>query len=284
MHFMGITSVKKVNRILKKNSNNRERPFISKKIKRTSLRLANEDNMRVYYLNEEQATSSKHIIYIHGGAYILGLNNTYMNYCEKFSNDLNCVVSVLDYPLLPESSYKIAYEKILHHYKCVSNDKNVEDIIIVGDSAGGRIALGLTQLIIKEKLPIPKVVVLFSPWVDITMRNPEIDYYRKKDCVLNKEALIEIGKLWSNNEDRKNFLLSPIYGEMKGIRKVILAVGTNEIFLPDVRLLKEKLNEVCVDCVYYEYPDMTHAFNLLINIGLKEADDLTNKIIEDLKS
>ena len=81
----------------------------------------------------------------------------------------------------------------------------------MGDSAGGGMALALTQKIGKEELTKPSKTILISPWLDVTMENSEIKKVQEKDKMLNAEILKLAGISYAREEnDTKNYLVSPI--------------------------------------------------------------------------
>lgn len=131
----------------------------------------------------------------------------------------------------------------------------------MGDSAGGGFAPALAQLIFEKGLPQPKHIILLSPWLDITLDNPEINAsLEQTDPMLGIYGAVELGKLYAGDSDRKNYLLSPMYGKIKGLADITLFMGTQEILLPDGRKFKAIAKEEGVEIQYYEYPGMNHVF------------------------
>ena len=56
-----------------------------------------------------------------------------------------------------------------------------KQIVVMGDSAGGQIALSFAQLLKEKHIAQPGHIVLISPVLDATMRHPEVPDYLKKD-------------------------------------------------------------------------------------------------------
>ncbi|MBR0385999.1 MAG: alpha/beta hydrolase, partial [Erysipelotrichaceae bacterium] len=116
-------------------------------------------------------------------------------------------------------------------------------IILMGDSAGGGLALGLCQYWDTIGLKQPYRLILLSPWVDLTMENPDIPEYEKNDPSLIRDELLVDAYYWADGTDLKDRRLSPIYGDMSIYKRVSLFVGTHEMFYPDITLLARKLED-----------------------------------------
>ena len=232
------------------------------------------ENMKVYYINRDNYENTP-VIYLHGGAYLHGLNSLHFLFCKQLSKAIKSPITLLDYPLLPEENHELAYEKVLNYLN------RFDDYILIGDSAGGGLALGcyLHQKLNNKHLPTK--TVLLSPWIDVTMTNPELAEFESLDFVLNTETLIELGKRWANPKETDHYLVSPINGPCSDLDNILLTSGTEELFTPDLRKLSNQLNKD--NCKYIEGKKMFHDYALFINMGLKEADDTFKEIVDFLK-
>ena len=82
--------------------------------------------------------------------------------------------------------------------------------------------------------PVPSKLILASPWLDLTLKNPAIKYYAKFDPLLAVPGHTEAGRIWAGGDDPSNYLLSPINGDMSVLPPTTVFAGTREIFCPDV--------------------------------------------------
>lgn len=118
------------------------------------------------------------------------------------------------YPPAPEHKYQEAYSDVLATYAGLAADTDPADLTLLGDSAGGGLALGLTQVLEANHLPQPGNIILLSPWLDLTMSNPGIPNIESVDPTLGALGLIEMGRAWAGATDPKDPRLSPINGSM----------------------------------------------------------------------
>jgi acetyl esterase/lipase len=82
-------------------------------------------------------------------------------------------------------------------YKQMMQTNEAENMILMGDSAGGGFALALAQRLRDEHLPQPGKIILLSPWLDITLTNECIKSIDRIDPFLGIEGLLEAGKQYA---------------------------------------------------------------------------------------
>lgn len=198
------------------------------------------------------------IFYLHGGAYVCGPNQFHWPMLAKLSRLTGTAVVVVRYGLAPEHPFPASINDAMTAYRHFQGQ--YADICILGDSAGGGLALATALKIKAEGLPLPSRLVLLSPWLDITLSNPEIAAMKNRDRFLAARALALVGALYAAGHDPKDPLLSPIFGDLAGLPPTLLFIGTAEILLPDCRKLKEKAEAAGVKIFYEEWPDMFHVW------------------------
>jgi acetyl esterase/lipase len=196
------------------------------------------------------------VLYIHGGGYISNIIRQQWNLIEDLITKTNSTIIIPDYKLAPEATYKETYEFILNVYNQILKNHNAEDLIIMGDSAGGGFALGFAMTLRDNNQTQPSQSILLSPWLDISMQNPEIQKVDKYDKMLSIDGLQMAGKLFAGNLDIKDYRVSPIYGDFKNLNKITVFIGTHDLFIADTRKMKATLDSLNIPFNYFEYPKM----------------------------
>lgn len=197
------------------------------------------NGMEVFHFGNKES-SQRTIIFIHGGAYVGEINYQHFFFCYLLARKLNAYVLAPVYPLAPKHSCNETFDLIRDLYNEYSND----NIILMGDSAGGGFVLSFCQHLNRVNLSQPDNVVVFSPWVDVSMDN---DYDSKSDPILGEVGLRQIGKSWAGDLDTKNYKVSPLYGDNTNLPRTLIFVGDNEIFYKDVLKYAENLERDNVD-------------------------------------
>ena len=129
------------------------------------------------------------IFYIHGGAYVTELHDEHWQLLEDLVKDLGCVIIAPDYPLTPKYQYTDIFNILIPLYEDVQNYIGDKELIVIGESSGGGMGLAMCQKIGEKGGEQPDKLILLSPWLDVTMENPQIQEVQKVDPVLNQYIL-----------------------------------------------------------------------------------------------
>lgn len=195
-------------------------------------------NMQTFVINNK---SDKTIIYLHGAGYVRNPRRQHFKFIDKLSRLTNANIVFPIYPKAPTYDYKLSYEILTNLYKEVISKS--KEVYLMGDSSGGGLALGLCISFIKNNIEQPKHLFLLSPWVDVSLDNKNIKDYIKKDPIVFIENDKMCGLKWANGTDLKDERISPLYGNMVGIKEVSIFVGNREVLYPDNVILYEILKE-----------------------------------------
>lgn len=218
------------------------------------------------------------IFYIHGGAYINNITKLHWMMLEEIAAKTGSVNVVPNYPLAPKHTYLEAYDLVEKVYEKIVAKYKTSRIVIMGDSAGGGLSLGFVEKLRNENKTLPEQIILLSPWLDVTMTNPEIKDVDKKDKILSIEGLILCGKAYAGDTDTTNYMISPIYGNLDKLPKVSLFTGTNDVLNPDARRFRDLMKSRNQDINYFEYKEMFHVW--VAATFLKESQLAIDQIIE----
>ena len=199
--------------------------------------------------------SKNMILYMHGGAYINELNYQHLMYCLKLSRKLDAHVIVPVYPLAPLHDANETFELITQLYEKLIKKNN---LTLMGDSAGGGFVLSFCQYLKTIGLPQPDKIIVFSPWVDVSMSNPPYD--SENDPILGEVGLKEIGKSWAGNLDSKDAMVSPLFGDNSNLPRTLVFAGTNEIFYKDIAIYVQKLKDDDVDVKFVIGEGLFHIY------------------------
>ena len=202
--------------------------------------------------------SNMKILYFHGGSYVAEASKQHWEFIEQIVNDTGVTVILPDYPLTPKYNYKDVFKMVVPLYKEIIEKIDTNNLIVMGDSAGGGLGLALEEKAGEENLPMPAKTILISPWLDVRLTNPEIDEVQKKDKELNKETLKLAGIAYAGEDGINSYLVNPIEGELSKLKNVTIITGTHDILNPDVKVLKEKAEKVSVQIDVKEYEQAGH--------------------------
>ncbi|UVE16234.1 alpha/beta hydrolase [Pseudomonas sp. LS44] len=223
------------------------------------------------------------LLYLHGGAYLLGSPATHRRLCSILARNASVSVCALDYRLAPEHPYPAAREDAVAAYRALLDaGHRPEQIAIGGDSAGGNLTLITAQRLLAEGLPLPAALVCLSPWADGTgehLYDPPAG-----DPLLNPAWLDQAFQLYRPahiQHDDPEF--SPLHGRFEGLPPLLIQVGEDEMLLNDSLRLAERATAAGVSVQLERYPELWHVFQMHVG-SLRAADQAVRRIANFLRA
>ena len=215
----------------------------------------------------------KHIVFFHGGGYASEAGRMHWTFAEFLLKETMSEVTMVNYPLSPEHSCSECIDAVTEVYKSIFKTYD-QEIILIGDSAGGGLALALAENIKHLGIQIkPDKLILLSPWVDVSMSDEVPDDVTDSDVILDLESVKILGQRYAKDINIKDFRCSPLHGDLVGIGDTALFIGTHDILYPQAKALKEKMSNMA----FYEYEGMFHDWML---VAVPEAEDAKAKLAD----
>lgn len=232
---------------------------------------------KVFTISPEKEKNTKTILYLHGGAYMAELTDYHWSFLQNLSKDTKSTIIVPDYPLAPKYTYKDVLEMSKSIYKDTINKVDSKNLVMMGDSAGGGLALGLEEYLNTNNIELPSKTILISPWLDTTMTNPKIEEVQPHDKELNKFKLYIAGALYSRGiSENEKYFVNPLNGDLSKLKNIKIYTGTYDILNPDCYILHEKAKKNGVEIQIKEYETAPHIW--IIN----NDDNLAKQAYNDL--
>ena len=235
-----------------------------------------ESGMQVYSFTPAGQPTTGAVLYLHGGAYIYQASDFHWQLIDTLCQQMNTTIVAPLYPKIPFASAADAYAAVEPLYRRMVDQYGGAALQVMGDSAGGGLALGLVQRMRDQGAALPKRVVAMSPWVDVTMSNPAIAALESGDQVLSTHGLQVFGALWAGDEDPRAPHISPLYGDMSGLCPLFVIAGGQEIFVPDIEAFCDKARAAGVAVTYRKFAGMMHAFPVF---PMPEATQVVEEIV-----
>jgi monoterpene epsilon-lactone hydrolase len=227
-----------------------------------TLEIFEVDGIAMEWVVKKDANPDKAILQLHGGAYTRSLKDNGMTYrraAVQYARISGAAVLTVDYRVAPKDPYPAALEDALLAYNwLLDNGFTAENIIIVGDSAGGGLALAIVLFLRDNNMPMPAGLITMSAWTNL-------NYKRRKPAYVG-------------NERADNPYISPVYGEYHDFPPMLMQAGGDEIILNDTLKVAAKAKDAGVLVTQTTYPGMFHVFQMLF----PELED-ANKAWEEVE-
>lgn len=197
-------------------------------------------NQVVYEMCPKHAAPQIDILYLHGGGYVFEITHYHWKFLARLCQQINTRIVIPIYPLAPENHWQRVFDTVMPVLKRMSGSDSTNPLVLMGDSAGGGLALAVSMQASKTAIAQPDQLILLSPWVDLTMSNPAIAKTEPKDPMLSLAGVKEVARLYTQGSDPESYLLSPLYGDLSNLPPTSLFTGTHDILYPDAVALFEK--------------------------------------------
>lgn len=239
------------------------------------------DNIEGTWLHpgkKNKGNANKTILYFHGGAYVSGPSILHWRMLCHICCDSGYDGLLVNYRLAPEHPYPAGLSDMESAYEYLLKKRDSGDIVFMGDSAGGGLALALAMKLRDDGKPLPRKLVLLSPWLSHEMEGPETESQTGLDNMLALPGLRHASAYYRSGENLKNPYISPIFGDLKNLPPAFLMTGTLELLLPDCREFRLKAEKEGMDLVYEEWEDMFHVWMLNVPY-LPEARTAVSRLV-----
>lgn len=206
------------------------------------------------------------IMFIHGGAFALTNAETYpwlIGY--ELVRRTGSVVLVPDYSRPPNVAFGSDGDPVsdcLRLYKKLVGFYGAKGILVMGDSAGGNIALATLLRAVKEGLEAPAGLVLISPWVNLTEEaNDSESWHENKELDYLPGGLLQVFARTYCSGNCEDPLVSPVRADIEWLRKLpptMLQYGTLELLRSQQEELHRNLEQAGVLKSVHIAQDMPH--------------------------
>lgn len=184
-------------------------------------------------------TATTDILYLFGGGYVLGSPSSRRKTAGHLALAANARVLVASYRLAPEHPFPAALEDALAAFEFMRSDQPQAPCAIVGDSAGGGLAVACGLALRDRGRPIPTGIAAMSPWADLTCSGDTMTEHAGRDIECTRSGLLEMARSYLGDHDPRDPDASPVFGHFDGMPPLYLVVGADEVLLDDsVRLAR----------------------------------------------
>ncbi len=236
---------------------------------------------------------NRRLLYLHGGGYMMGSIKTHRRLVADICRAAGCVALSLEYRLAPEHVFPAPVDDALAGLEYVwangpDGPSEASAVLVGGDSAGGGLALA-TLLAARERgVRMPSGGIGLSPWADLAAGLEELKGFGLDDPTMpdNTAAIIATqawAALYAGDADRKDPLLSPVFGDYDGICPLLLQGGAVEIGSHNTKRVAARAREAGVEVVAELWDDMWHVFQASAPM-LPEGQQAIDRVGEWIKA
>jgi len=182
------------------------------------------------WITTPDADAQRVVLYLHGGAYVIGSLNTHRDLAGRISRAAGARVLNVDYRLAPEHPHPAAVDDATAAYQwLLGTGQDPARLAIAGDSAGGGLTLATLVALRDQKLPLPAAGVCLSPWVDLEGIGESMKRCAHLDPMVQHEHLLRMARFYLGDLDPRTPLAAPLYADLSGLPPLYIQVGDNRV-------------------------------------------------------
>ncbi len=203
------------------------------------------------------------ILYIHGGGFYSGSLRTHRAIAGSLAKAASADVLLIDYRLAPNDKYPAQIDDALSAYRwLLDSGYESDNIVLIGESAGGNLAIEATLRQMRVSGPLPAAVIAMSPITDLAATGRSFTTNAATDPLIDPAGLDLIRKAYLGTRSPVDPMVSPLYADLTGFPPLLMQVGGSEALLDDTLRLADNARKAGVDVTTEIWPGMIHQWQL----------------------
>jgi acetyl esterase/lipase len=205
------------------------------------------------------------ILYLHGGAFLLGGTNTHRRLVHRLCDHSGLPVLSVAYRQHVKGDYADSLDDSeAAFHRLVERGIGPSRIVLAGDSAGGTLAFALAMRLATQGIR-PAAVVGYSPWLDFDDTQKLVDPNAATEPMLPVRRLGRAGRMATRTPSGEPLdpTHSPLYGDVSSLPPVLMYCSADEVLRIDAEHMAERLDRAGVPHSLVVWEGMLHAFPVL---------------------
>jgi len=231
------------------------------------------------WVTAPDSESNRVVLYFHGGGYTIGSIASYRSYTGRLARATRSRLLSVGYRLAPEHPFPAALDDAVASYHwLLGQGISPSRIAVVGDSAGGGLALATVIAIRDAGAPIPAAIVAIGPVTDLAKEGASMRERAHLDPIVTYESSLAHARRYVGAQgDLKHPLASPLYADLHGLPPVLIMVGTHEALFDDSTRFAARAEAAGVEVQLDIWEEMIHVWPFFADI-LPEGRQAIGKI------
>ena len=239
------------------------------------------DGVPCEWIIPHNSSTDKVLIYLHGGGFVYGLTPPHLQMGAYLAQKMGVRILMVDYRTAPNNPFPAALDDCITAYLWVMKQGVLaHNIVVAGDSAGGNLTITMLMKLRDSGHSLPAAAACLSPVTDLT---PKEDLRKKfKDPLISPKVAKFYHQSYIGNNDADNPLISPVFGNLRGLPPLLVHAGEDEFLRYDALQLFDLAKTAGVDVRLEIYPHMWHVWQ--INLSLPQATQSLDDIAHFFKT
>jgi epsilon-lactone hydrolase len=205
--------------------------------------------------------ADRHILFLHGGGYVAGSPELYRHLLWRFAAAAAARIAAVAYRLAPENPFPAALDDAAAAWRgLLAEGGDRRRMVVMGDSAGGGLALALALRLRDEAERLPAALIAMSPWTDLALTGASLHRNAAADPMMNVAEVPGLAASYLAGADPRAPYASPLYGDPRGLPPTLIQVGGDEILRDDSVRMATRMRATGCAVALEIWPRMPHVW------------------------
>lgn len=219
------------------------------------------DGVACEWVIPENSPEDRVLLYLHGGGFVYGLTPTHLAMVASLAQKMGTRALMVDYRLAPDHPFPAALDDCATAYRwLVKQGVPAQKLVVAGDSAGGNLTITTMMKLRADGEPLPAAAACLSPVATCVDRASQPDGFN--DPLLPPKVMKFYNQSYVADNDPRNPLISPVFGDWRGLPPLLIHVGEDEILRDDAVRVEALAKAAGVEVRLEIYPRMWHVWQI----------------------
>lgn len=241
-----------------------------------------------FYITPKNKTVKEYFVFLHGGGFISQISHDEWRFVFDTVERTGYGAVVPIYPLAPDHTAEEAVDMLAGAYEKLCEKEETDRIVILGNSAGGCLALSMTIQLWKNGIRRPDKLILCSPVLDTEFsdRNLEREMSDRRRFAYGYYFTPEVKRFlrryWVRESEGQVDITSPIYSDLTDICDELAIFTVDDDMLNCyARRLYDNVKRLSMRVNFYQYYSVVHDY--FEHPYIPECKSIMKKIVDSIK-
>ncbi|WP_244188004.1 alpha/beta fold hydrolase [Streptomyces regalis] len=201
------------------------------------------------------------LLHTHAGGSVLASAHVDRKLAGHIAKAAGAPVLVLDFRRAPEHTAQVDDAEAAFNW-LLSEGYEPGNIITIGHSIGGFIAVALALRLRDKKQPLPGAIVSISPWCDLEIANETIATNAETDKILSKDLLEFFRESWIGGTgiEFTDTRINLNRADLSGLPPTLVSWGTYEVLAGEDEEFAARVKDAGIDTATVVVPGGQHSY------------------------
>ncbi len=205
------------------------------------------------------------LVYYHGGGWVIATIDTYNASAQALAEKTDAIVVAVEYRKGPEFKFPTAHKDAFAAYKWTRSNASgwkgdTSKIAVVGESAGGNMAIAVSMMARDSAVAMPKHIVSVYPVASKDSETTSKKQYVMAQPLSAPDLPWFLGYYLASPADVSNPWLDLVNANLTGLPGTTIIAAEIDPLQTEGRQLADKLQAAAVPTTYHLYNGVTHEF------------------------